>query len=122
MEKEITSKVEDVVLNCLIKAESEYPNKNFDIPVIKYDLKGVVAGQCIYIGIIRLNSFLLRENLEDFLENTIPHEVAHYIAVKVFGSLIKPHGKEWKMIMNLLGVFPVRCHSYDVGRVKRKRT
>ncbi|MNO84373.1 hypothetical protein D3C76_757130 [compost metagenome] len=60
---------------------------------------------------------MYRENTEDFLKQTVAHEVAHLIAHQLFGDRIQPHGEEWQLIMR--GVYelpPNRCHTYDVKR------
>ena len=91
--------------------------ENLDIPDITFDVRGSCAGICrIKHGkcTLRFNLKLLEENTEDFLHFTVPHEVAHYISRKLFGS-ISPHGKEWKTIMKLFGIEkPLRCHNFDV--------
>ncbi len=41
---------------------------------------------------------LLLENSEAFIEEVVPHELAHLLVWKHFGR-IAPHGKEWKWMM-----------------------
>src|SRR3546814_5914536 len=62
---------------------------------------------------VQLNSVRYQENIQDFLEDTIPHEVAHLITYVLHGREAKAHGNEWQSIMRALGVRPDRCHSYD---------
>jgi SprT protein len=66
---------------------------------------------------LRLNKQLLAENLDDFLINTIPHEVAHLVVnwqVYKKRQRPKPHGAEWQKVMqDCYGLKPVRCHSYE---------
>ena len=91
--------------------------ESLDIPDITFDVQGSCAGICrIKQGkyTLRFNLKLLEENTEDFLHFTVPHEVAHYVSRKLFGS-ISPHGEEWKAIMKLFGIEnPLRCHDFDV--------
>ncbi len=47
---------------------------------------------------IRLNPVLLLENSEAFIEEVVPHELAHLLVWKHFGR-VAPHGKEWKWMM-----------------------
>jgi len=89
---------------------------------ILFNLKGCVAG--IAYGLsnpkkLRYNLQLATENLNDFLENTIPHEITHLYQRKIYPNS-KPHGKEFKFIGQSLGYNLSRCHSYDVSTVKRK--
>jgi SprT protein len=88
-----------------------------DSPKVKFNLKGKCAGQCCFSGTftLRFNLKLLKENEEDYLKFTVPHEVAHMITYMVYGK-VRPHGKEWKNVMYALGVrHPQRCHHYDLG-------
>ncbi len=97
---------------------------------IRFDLRGRAAGQArcgAPHGIrgpwtIRYNPVLLRENPDSFLAETIPHEVAHVVAFKRHGHRIRPHGPEWRAIMEQFGAAPERCHRYDLSRVPRRAT
>ncbi|MDX1604904.1 MAG: SprT-like domain-containing protein [Candidatus Competibacterales bacterium] len=92
---------------------------------VRFDLRGTMAGQAHCTPdsnpMIRLNPILLTEN-DDFVTETIPHEVAH---VGVFYWLSRkprrPHGPEWQRLMHLLGEEPRRCHRYDVSNVLTRR-
>lgn len=56
---------------------------------------------------IRFNPWLFAKYPEDSYDNTIPHEVAHYISDCLYSlNHIKPHGREWKMIMRDFGAVP----------------
>ena len=56
---------------------------------------------------IRFNPWLFAKYPEDSYDNTIPHEVAHYISDCLYSlNNIKPHGSEWKMIMRDFGAVP----------------
>lgn len=91
-------------------------------PILSYNLRGTCAGLAVYLSNeVRLNPVLFRENPEFFLSETIPHELAHLLAFKVYGHKIKPHGAEWKSIMRSLGVAPKTTHSLDLSSVQRKR-
>ena len=92
---------------------------------IRFDLRGKSAGQARipYRGrpVIRYNPQLLWENGERFLSRTVPHEVAHIIAQRLYGARIRPHGKEWQAVMLLFGADPSRCHDYDISHVTTRR-
>lgn len=97
---------------------------------IRFDLRGRAAGQARYgtrqgIGgpwIIRYNPVLLRENPDSFIAQTVPHELAHVVAFVRHGHRIRPHGPEWRAIMEQFGAAPERCHRYDLARIPRRAT
>jgi SprT protein len=126
VETELQNKVEDTVLECIVKAEQHY-NKTIDIIPIKYKNMGRTAGRFSYNRVMSRKSLafsptLLSENGENFINRTVPHEVAHYI-VYIFYPMAKPHGREWRFVMNMVlkAKDSKRCHKYDVSNVKRDR-
>lgn len=88
-------------------------------PQIRFDLRGRAAGQARFgVGlpaVLRYNPVLLAANADDFLATTVPHEVAHLLAYCRHGTRIRPHGREWRALMEGFGVAPERCHSYDLS-------
>lgn len=112
------------------KRVNELSNKAYEIfgcyvhPIIDYNLKGRVAGKAFYYKeMIKLNLDLFRENQKGFLEDTIPHEMAHLISHEIKLEC-KPHGKTWKRVMIMFGCEPKRCHNYkttSARNVKRYR-
>ena len=91
-------------------------------PELSFDLRGMAAGQANYReNKIRLNRELLQEYMSDFIEQTVPHEYAHLVAYRKFGSRIRPHGKEWRWVMQVLGADPIRTHNYRVSPVRKCR-
>ena len=123
--------IETQVIDVLDKA-SRIWNRDFDIPAINLNLRGRAAGQYKYqlnryTGEIRntqfrFNKVLFEENREDFLNRTVPHEVAHHITRVMYGD-VKPHGREWKGVMTTLGFDNSTYHTYDTtnSSVQRKR-
>jgi SprT protein len=103
--------------------------KGYDLPKIRIDwsLKGTVAGMfCIKFNekYFRVNLELAKQNMEDYLKQTIPHEFSHYIVrakeSKNIGRRSAPHGWEWKNIMvSVFGLDPKCSHSYDVSTVRQ---
>lgn len=94
-------------------------------PRVVFDLRGQAAGQ-FRVGAggescIRYNPVLLARHPTDFLSQTVPHEVAHYLAFLRFGRCIRPHGPEWQSIMRGLGADPRRCHDFDVTGLATRR-
>ncbi len=99
--------------------------KGYDLPKIEilWDLKGTCAGQFCRRPEkhFRVNMELARQNIKDYLADTVPHEFSHYIARYKY-LFCKPHGDEWKQIMRtVFDLVPRRCHEYDVSEVCRKR-
>jgi SprT protein len=139
---ELKLRLETKVLECLTKAQKEYgESKVTKIPEIRYDTLGKTAGWACWnngMPYIRINPILLNENVEETVEQTIPHEVAHCVVFEVWpGSRernydiwscrsrrkIAPHGPQWASVMYTFGVRPERTHDMDVTSVvalKRK--
>lgn len=68
---------------------------------------------------ICINPVLFLENREDFLDQTIPHEVAHIVADKYYKKDCA-HGNHWKLMMAKIGKPADRCHQYDTSKSKMK--
>lgn len=109
----ITSRVEA----CYEQAEAFF-KRPFTRPQVSFKLRGQKAGVAhLHENLLRFNLQLYRENSEDFLRQTVAHEVAHLVAHQLFGDRIQPHGQQWQSIMR--GVYelpPNRCHNYEVQR------
>lgn len=92
---------------------------------IDFNLRGAAAGQYrVRNGVpeIRYNPYLFARYFADNLTNTVPHEVAHYIVDLVYGARnVKPHGIEWRQVMNTLGAPASRVHNYDLTDVPQRR-
>lgn len=138
---ELQQKIEDRIRECLDIAQREYPKhaKKFkDMPTIRYNIKNAVGGMAYTGGdmdyTVRLNLILCFENEEEFIKQTVPHEVAHLVCDRVHGLTkvvdgktvkLKPHCNEWKEIMKQFGLVPHRTHLYnieslDLGKKKRR--
>lgn len=102
---------------CYQQAEAFF-HRRFTRPEVSFKLRGQKAGVAhLHENRLRFNPRLYHENQDDFLRQTVPHEVAHLVAHQVFGARIQPHGEEWRLIMR--GVYdlpPDRCHRYAVER------
>src|SRR5690606_3296645 len=73
-------------------------------------------------NLLRFNAQMYRENRDDFLLQTVPHEVAHLIAHALFGGEIRAHGREWQTLMtDLYGLPARRCHDYAVAQRRSTR-
>ncbi len=100
-------------------------NTRYKTPAILFDLTGRAAGMFrVTTGHaeIRYNPFIFAKYFADNLAETIPHEVAHYIAFKMnLRRRILPHGKEWKKVMAVFGVEANRTCQYDFSGVPVRR-
>ncbi len=129
---ELRNMVEQRINNDIIKLNCHY-NTNHQSPPVKYDARGASAG-FIYgkdnFSTIHLNPILLTENVDEMINQTISHELAHYWSHIINGTIRTRsgnrsiHGTKWKLIMRVLGVVPDRCHhmaiSGAVTRIKHK--
>lgn len=103
----------------LIGLANDHYKCNLRMPDVVDDLEGTVGGWALYKKWrIRLNWILLGENTKDFLAQTVPHEVAHLVAYKVFGET--GHGTGWKRVMRFFGIEPKRCHDYDTHNSSKR--
>ena len=125
IKKELLLKTHEIIE----KANSVF-NVSINMPYVSYKLKGRCAGQHVTSkSEIRYNVGLATENWENFLENIVIHEVAHYVTYNLYGTLrtrkgkIISHGDKWKYVMTKLGCKNIkRCHTYDVSKVSQSRT
>jgi len=119
---------DDKVDECLNLA-SQFFNCSFYYVDIRYDLKGRTAGQLIskralngYKYSFRFNVGLLSRYQSEFIDQVTPHECAHLVAYQVYGRAIKPHGREWRYVMNeVFGVAPKVTHTFEVQPARTLR-
>lgn len=100
---------------------NQFFNKEFTIPVMHFELRGQKAGVAyLQQNEIRLNPVLLVENGTAFIQQVVPHELAHLLVYQQFGR-VKPHGKEWKMMMEqVLGVPAHIYHKFSIVSVAKQ--
>lgn len=110
--------------DCLQQACQLFDLRYIKIP-ISFDLRGRAAGMYqVRRGRqrIRYNPWIFSLHYQANLNETIPHEVAHFMADRLFGmSNIRPHGKEWQTIMRTLGVEPRATADFDLTGVPQRR-
>ena len=56
-------------------------------------------------GTVRLASYLQKAE-RPFVEEVLCHEMAHLAARELYGDRIRPHGREWKRLMEAVGYLP----------------
>lgn len=69
---------------------------------------------------VEFNTVAIKNNREDMLNDTIPHEIAHIVDMYVNGKS-DGHGPKWKRIAKALGCKAQRCHNYDIAEARRTR-
>lgn len=130
LSKELRTKVEKKLLEALNVAREHYKRPDLTMPDIRWDVKNTDGGRASHHGnYVRFNLILCVENEEKFLNTTVPHELAHCIAgtlyydkiLKETGKKMRPHGKQWKEVMDVLNTPPKVTHSYDCGSIQKPK-
>lgn len=106
---------------CYLEAEKRF-ERRFERPAVTLDLRGQRAGVAyLNRNLLRFNGQMYHDHQQEFLDQTVPHEVAHLIAHVVYGPRIRPHGREWQALMtDLYGLPATRCHNFPVQSGRRK--
>lgn len=93
----------------------------FPIPKITYRNKGTVGATAHVLDwSIQLNRQLLLEHQHTFIKEIIPHELAHLLVFACYGR-VKPHGKEWKLMMEtILGYQAKRTHTFVNSAIQQQ--
>ncbi len=105
------------------RARERWPKARLPDPKVAFDLRGLAAGEASPSDwAIRYNDELLARHGEEFLAEIVPHEVAHLVvAGRYRRKRCRPHGEEWREVMEFFGVAPRRCHSFEVTPARRMR-
>lgn len=95
-------------INFNLKGNSRFGTNSFT-----YDYKGDVTSSKL-----SFNFPIMKANFEEFMGNTIPHEVAHHCTL-MWQGIIKNgkrrvhHGDHWKYVMRFFGIQNAeRCSNY----------
>ena len=120
MDIETHYQINKVVARCIQQAQTAF-QRTFPYPSVHFKLRGKVAGKAyLQLNEIRLNPVLFKENRQAFLDEVIPHEIAHLITHQVYGR-VRPHGKEWQGVMESVFAVPAKTtHSFSVKSVQGK--
>ena len=102
---------------------------HFDNIPVYFDLKGRTAGMYKVMGrgllsrrIIRYNPWIFAKYYENNLAVTVPHEVAHYLVDCVHSiRKVRPHGAEWKSVMNAFGVDTSVTAKFDLEGIPARQ-
>ncbi|MBT1449375.1 SprT family zinc-dependent metalloprotease [Glaciecola sp. XM2] len=87
-------------------------------PEIHLNQRGRIAGAAVLQNnIIRLQPKLFAQNVDYFLSDVIPHELAHLVVFHHFGK-VRPHGREWQHVMQDVFAVPAQVkHQLDVTTI-----
>jgi SprT protein len=96
------------------RARAQWPDARFPDPTVQFRLRGRTAGEAnAKTGVTNYNQELLEKYGDEFIEEIVPHEVAHIVAPWVHMRRIRPHGREWKAVMAFFGARARTCHSFE---------
>ena len=114
VQQAVMRSLRDNLAQANLKLGCSYPE-----PTLVYQQRGTSAGTAWLESYeIRLNPVLLMENVEAFINEVVPHELAHLLVWKRFGR-VAPHGKEWKWMMeSVLGVPARRTHQFELQSIQ----
>lgn len=108
-----------------VQHAAEIFQRRFSVIPVSFDLRGRAAGMYrVRQGqrLIRYNSHIFAKYFHENLQETVAHEVAHYISDVVYGlQRIRPHGQEWQSIMQAFGVSPRRAADFDLSGIPLRR-
>lgn len=106
-------------------------NKHFRLqlrPVeVRFDVHGSAWGYFVRKRnnrVIRYNPWLFEKYYTEGMNDTAPHEVAHYVVDMRYRKRCQPHGPEWREVMELFGVKKPRAtfrNNLDGIPVRRQR-
>ncbi|QUX95923.1 SprT family zinc-dependent metalloprotease [Marinomonas sp. CT5] len=111
--------IQDKTQDCFDRADEFFATK-FKRASCNFKQKGRAAGTAhLQKNELRFNHFMYQQDPIEFLETVVPHEVAHLIVFQIYGTTVRPHGKEWKAVMlKVYGLNPSRTHNFDVPKPK----
>lgn len=117
--------VKSATYACIERGEQIFRRRFERIPVL-FDLKGRASGMYRVRGreaVIRYNPWIFGKYFDDNLANTVPHEVAHYLVDRVYGMRrTRPHGREWRALMDAFDVRPERTNNYDLAGIPLRQS
>lgn len=118
---EIRQAFEAIIITTIEKART-FCNIELTIPTVEFHRLGRPAGKCRYnratqTAIVLINVDYFEQDYNYVLNQTCPHEVAHYVTDRMFPNC-QAHGVEWQNTMRKLGLKVARCHKMDSSKTK----
>ena len=109
------------VQQCIDIANTHF-NRVFAMPQVKFNQRGKIAGSArLQLNELRFNRVLMKDNLDTFLTDVVPHELCHLMAFQLYGR-VRPHGKEWQGLMReVFKLKPQTYHLMDVTKVSGQK-
>jgi len=108
----------------VVRAEQLFERSFARVPIL-FDLSGRSAGMFKVVGRrrwIRYNPWIFAKYFVENLRDTVPHEVAHFVVHEVYGTrAVKPHGPQWRAVMQRFGAEPEVTFDFDLQGVPRRR-
>lgn len=123
LETEVKTKIEETLASARIK----YPNVTFTTPTLVFRQMGRRAGLCstnrtTKACTVSINPDFFAKHHDQMIGRTVPHEIAHYISLVVYGQEGSGHGYLWQSVMRALGIADSnRCHTYSLEGVKTRQ-
>lgn len=116
--------LQQAVMRCLrdkLQLARQHFSVEFPEPKIHYQQRGTCAGTAwLQAWEIRLNPVLLMENQQPFIDQVVPHELAHLLVFRQYGQ-VQPHGCEWRWVMESVLLEPAsRTHRFEIASVQSK--
>lgn len=113
--KEFEKAVTDAVVDSF-KSANQYFQTEIEMVSILFNQRGAAAGTAyLQRHEVRFNYDMYIQNPNEFLSTVVPHEIAHIFVYQLFGSNVRPHGKEWKSVMmKVFNLAPNRTHNFNV--------
>ena len=123
LEQSVRSKMEETLNIC-----RKHYYKDIPTPTLKFSQMGHRAGVCslnyfnVASSTVVINPDYFKNHYDNMLNDTVPHEVAHYVAGFLHGRVAHGHGCLWKNVMSVIGIRAAeRCHEYSLEGVKTRQ-
>lgn len=102
------------------RIQAHYPTVG-DAPTVKLNnrLKTTAGRAFLEEGYIDLSTELFWEYTDRFTQDTIPHELAHIAAYRLYGD--EGHGKGWYSVINTLDINTTRLHNMVNSRWSNRK-
>lgn len=94
------------------RARAMFPEFRTAAPLtVRFFSTGRTAGAANSLGVVRYNTHIFAQDMERFIGDTVPHEIAH--AVCLYLKIDNGHGRNWKRVCRMLGGSGERCYSAE---------